>query len=91
MTSIEWFVAVSKSIAPATVTSPVFGSIANRPPASSLKLYVTPLFEPSASDAKAVMPTDVPIALFSLIAFVVSSVSEIAETSNSSWSLTLMV
>ncbi len=64
---------------PATVTSPVFGSIAKRPPASSLKLYVTSS-EPSASDAKAVMPTDVPTLAFSSTAFVDASVSVIAET-----------
>ena len=40
VTSMEWLVAVSKSmVAPgATVTTPLAGSIWNRPPASSLRL-----------------------------------------------------
>ena len=69
------------------MTSPVLGSIAKRPPASSERLYVTPLFVPSASDAKVVMPTEVPTEAFSETELAVASVSVIAETSNSSTSL----
>ena len=40
-TTIAWLAAVSKSSAPATVTTPVLASMANRPPASLSSEYVT--------------------------------------------------
>ena len=54
-------------------------------------MYVIVFVVPSASLDDAVTPTVVPVAEFSATAFVVASVSDGAETSNSSTSLTLIV
>ena len=69
--------AASRSIASATVTTPVFGSIANRPPASSVSEYVT-ISVPSASSAVAMTPTGAPMAEFSTTRFTEASLSETA-------------
>ena len=67
-TMIAWLAAVSKSSAPATVTTPVLASMANRPPASLSREYVTASVA-SGSSASAVTPTAVPITAFSATAF----------------------
>ena len=84
--------ATSRSIAPATVTTPVFASIANRPPALLVSEYVTTSV-PSGSLADAVMPTVVPIAEFSATVLLVASLSITALTPPSLMSVivTLMV
>ena len=63
VTSMVWDVAVSASKAPATVTMPVLASMAKKPPGFDDRLYVT-VSVTSASVAKAVMPTAVPMAAF---------------------------
>src|SRR5215471_8221285 len=58
-TVMLWLVAKFSRLPFATVTTPVEASIANRPPASSLNVYVTA--PPLTSDEDAVMPTAVPL------------------------------
>ena len=48
------------------------------------------LFEPSASVARAVMPTTAPVVASSSTALAAVLTSLMAETSNSSWSVTLI-
>src|SRR4051794_20082897 len=55
------------------MTTPVTGSIANLPPASSTKLYATG--SPSGSVATAVIPTAVPTAAPSITRLIASSLS----------------
>ena len=81
----------SRSIAPATVTTPVLASMANRPPALSVSEYVIVLVVASASLAAAVILTTVPLAAFSFTALAMASLSVTAPTSNSSTSLIVML
>ncbi len=90
-TVIAWVAPASRSMAPATVTTPVVLLMAKRPPASSVSEYVTPELVASPSEAKAVMPTVVPIVAFSVTALAAALVSLTGVTSNSSASLTVMV
>ncbi len=52
--------------------------------------YEIPFKDPSASVAEAVMPTVAPVVPHSFIVFSFESVSVMADTSNSFWSLTLI-
>ena len=88
---IERVAPASRSMAPATVTTPVDGSMANCPPASSSSEYVMPLVVASPSLARAVMPTAVPNAAFSSTASAAASLSVIGVMSNSSRSLIAIV
>ena len=81
----------SRRVPSATVTTPDPLSIAKRPPALSVREYVTAFVVASLSLAEAVMPTIVPIAEFSSTAFAVPSASTDAVTSNSSRSLSAML
>ena len=87
---IVYDAAASRSIAPATVTTPVFASIANRPPALLVSEYVTTSV-PSGSVARAVMPTAVPIDEFSTTVFGEASLSTTALTAPSLTSVMLIV
>ena len=73
----------------ATVTTPDVASIANAPPGFCDKEYWM-ASEPSPSEAKAVTPTVAPASASSATSSVAALVSEIAETLNSSASLTAM-
>ena len=84
---ISYDAAASRSIAPATVTIPVFGSIANRPPASSVSEYVTTSV-PSASVADAITPTVVPSTEFSAT---VSAAALLSTTALTAPSLTSVI
>ena len=79
VTSMVWLVAVSASRLPATVTMPVFASMANRPPALSVRLYVT-VSVTSGSVASAVMPTTAPTLASSSTAFAAALLSETGPT-----------
>ena len=87
---ISYDEAASRSIAPATVTTPVFGSIANRPPALLVSEYVTTSV-PSGSVADAVTPTVVPITEFSATLLAAGLLSTIALTAPSLTSVMLIV
>ncbi len=89
-TVIVWLAAASRSrLAPAaTVTTPLLPAIANRPPASSVRLYVMVLFVASASVAEAVTPTTVPAGEFSATSLAAPLTSVTGPTSNSSTSST---
>ena len=88
---MSWLVAVSKSRLPASVTTPVVSSIANRPPALSVNEYVTALVVASASEAEAVIPTSAPLSAASESVFAASLLSTGVDTTNSSTSLIVMV
>ena len=77
----------SRLMAPATVTTPVVLSMANRPPSLFCKEYVMVLLVESASLADAVIPTKVPTVAFSFTLLLVALVSVTEPTSNSSTSL----
>ena len=72
----------------ATVTTPVWGSMANAPLGFSLKEKVTALSVPSASAALATIPTRSPTLAFSAIRSLLASPSAAGEISNSLWSVT---
>ena len=82
--------AASRSITPATVTTPVFVLIANRPPALSSSEYVTTSV-PSASVANPVTPTVVPFVEFSLTKLAAELMSETAVTPLSFTSVNVIV
>ena len=82
--------AASRSMAPATVTTPVFASIAKCPPALSVSEYVTTSV-PSGSAARAVIPTAEPSVEFSATEFAAASLSTTALTAPSLTSIKLIV
>ena len=63
----------------------------NRPIAFASKLYVIAFVVASASEAKPVIPTTVPLEAFSATVFAAALISETAVVSNSSMSLRLIV
>ena len=81
----------SRSIAPATETTPVLLLIENRPPSLSNRAKVIVFVVESESEAEAVIPTVVPMEAFSatVLAAAFESVTELV--SNSSTSPMLMV